>query len=111
MSLSQVWFSFEGRISRGTFWLKGILPYFVLGIVVGLVDVLAETNGILVSVLHILLIWPALAVSIKRWHDRDKSGWWVLISLIPLIGAIWAFIETGLLAGTPGPNRFGEESF
>jgi hypothetical protein len=46
-------------------------------------------------------------VYIKRFHDRDKSGWWVLIWLIPIIGAIWLLIELGFLKGTPGPNRFG----
>ena len=46
-------------------------------------------------------------VHIKRFHDRDKSGWWVLIGLIPIIGAIWLLIELGFLKGTPGPNRFG----
>ena len=60
-------------------------------------------------VLQVLLIWISLAVQIKRWHDRDKSGWWVLINLIPLIGAIWAFVETGCLRGTVGPNAYGPD--
>jgi uncharacterized membrane protein YhaH (DUF805 family) len=54
-----------------------------------------------------VLIWPALALQVKRWHDRDKSGWWVLIAFIPIIGAFWVLIECGFLDGTPGPNRFG----
>jgi uncharacterized membrane protein YhaH (DUF805 family) len=45
---------------------------------------------------------PSILVDIKRWHDRDKSGWWMPILFVPIIGAIWLF-----LAGTPGPNRFG----
>ena len=49
----------------------------------------------------------SLAIQVKRWHDRNKSGWWVLIGLIPLIGGIWALIETGFLAGDDGENRFG----
>jgi uncharacterized membrane protein YhaH (DUF805 family) len=48
-----------------------------------------------------------LAISIKQWHDRGKSGWWVLIGLIPFIGAIWALIETGFLEGDPGDNQYG----
>jgi uncharacterized membrane protein YhaH (DUF805 family) len=58
-----------------------------------------------------LAYWVALVlgviVYIKRFHDRDKSGWWVLIGLIPIIGAIWLPIELGFLKGTPRPNRFG----
>jgi uncharacterized membrane protein YhaH (DUF805 family) len=42
---------------------------------------------------------PAILVDIKRWHDRDKSGWWMLIALVPIIGAIWFLIETRLLGG------------
>lgn len=49
----------------------------------------------------------ALAVGVKRWHDRNKSAWWILIALIPYIGGIWILIECGCLRGTLGPNRFG----
>ena len=52
-------------------------------------------------------IIPAILVYIKRFHDRDKSGWWMLIVLIPIVGAIWLLVELGFLPGTPGPNRFG----
>ena len=54
-----------------------------------------------------LLFWMSLALQVKRWHDRDKSGTWVFINLIPFIGWIWSLIECGFLDGTPGPNRFG----
>ena len=54
-----------------------------------------------------LALIPSIIVYIKRFHDRDKSGWWVLIGLIPIIGGIWLLIELGFLKGTPGPNRFG----
>lgn len=49
-----------------------------------------------------LCSWPT-----KRWHDRNKSGWWNLISFIPIAGPIWAFIELGFLKGTPGANLYG----
>lgn len=111
MSFSQLYFSFDGRISRGTFWLKGFLPIIVISFVVGLIDGLAEAEGILVLVWQLLILWPGLALTAKRWHDRDKSGWWILIGLIPIIGGIWALIETGFLEGSHGPNRFGPESF
>jgi len=50
-----------------------------------------------------------LCVHIKRCHDRDQSGWWVLLLLIPVIGFIWAIINLGILEGTRGPNRFGPD--
>lgn len=64
-----------------------------------------ETADLLVN---LLLLWPALAISVKRWHDRDKPGWWALIAFVPVIGWIWVSIENGLMRGTHGPNRFGE---
>ncbi len=63
----------------------------------------------LVGLFFLPLYWIGLAVTVKRSHDRDKSGWWILIALIPLIGAIWFLIEFGFLRGTPGPNRFGPD--
>jgi uncharacterized membrane protein YhaH (DUF805 family) len=67
----------------------------------------ATTVGILV--LYVPMIWISLAVQIKRWHDRDKSGWWVLIGMIPCIGPIWAFVECGCLRGSFGPNGYGPD--
>ena len=110
MSYSEVYFSFDGRIGRRTFW-TGILLILVPSIVIGIIDAMVEAEGTLVTIWQILLIWPSLALSVKRWHDRDKSGWWVLIGFIPIIGAIWSLIETGFLAGTDGPNRFGPETY
>jgi uncharacterized membrane protein YhaH (DUF805 family) len=60
-------------------------------------------------IVNALIAWPAIAVSAKRWHDRDKSAWWVLIAFIPLIGQLWALVDNGFLRGTRGPNRFGPE--
>jgi uncharacterized membrane protein YhaH (DUF805 family) len=50
---------------------------------------------------------PMIVVSIKRWHDRNKSGWWVLFAFVPVIGSIWVLVETGFLRGTTGANNFG----
>jgi uncharacterized membrane protein YhaH (DUF805 family) len=58
-------------------------------------------------VFDFIVVWPSVAVQIKRWHDRNKSAWWVFISLVPIIGGIWAIIETVFLKGTQGKNRFG----
>lgn len=60
-------------------------------------------------VLLLLLLWPSICLYAKRWHDRDKSGWWSLIVLIPIIGGLWMLIELGFLRGTDGPNRFGPD--
>ena len=115
MTLVQVYFSFSGRIGRQTYWLKGILPIAVVSVVVGFIEEAIPTysaySGVPTILWQLLAIWPSLALTVKRWHDRNKSGWWVLIGLIPIAGGILALIETGLLKGTEGPNRFGSKTF
>jgi uncharacterized membrane protein YhaH (DUF805 family) len=103
-------FSFDGRINRGKFWL-GIAVLYAIPWVAFMLAAMANSSLLwwLASVVVLILIWPGLAISIKRWHDRGKSGWWILISFIPLIGPLWALIETGFLPGTPGTNRYGPD--
>ena len=54
------------------------------------------------------MIWIGLAVQAKRWHDQDKSAWWILINFVPFVGGLIVLIMCGFIAGTPGPNRFGD---
>ncbi len=124
-SIMQYLFSFQGRINRAKYW-----AFFGLSILVNLLFVAissilamafanagdpdaAQTASIIVSLLQLILVVPYvvawLAISVKRWHDRNKSGWWILIGLIPLIGPIWIFVECGCLRGTEGDNRFGPD--
>jgi len=109
----QFYLSAQGRVNRKQFWLWLVLPCTVISIVLVLVDLALGTYdakdgvGLFSSIFSLVVIVPALLVYIKRWHDRDKSGWWMLIVLIPLVGNIWFLVELGFLPGTPGPNRFG----
>lgn len=105
--------SFEGRINRAKLW-AGIGVMIAGSIIVAIIDALLGTQmgngmGILGLIYSLAMIYPAVALYAKRWHDRGKSGWWTLIILIPIVGAIWALIELGILAGTNGPNRFGAD--
>jgi uncharacterized membrane protein YhaH (DUF805 family) len=115
MPLSQLLFSFEGRIPRSTWWLSSIVLSLVNMAVVMTMGPLADENSLGAVMLIPLLAWFAflviasLALQVKRWHDRDKSGWWILIGFVPIIGGIWAFIECGCLRGTDGPNQFGPD--
>jgi uncharacterized membrane protein YhaH (DUF805 family) len=109
MGPAHIFFGFRGRIGRRTWWLYGVVALIGLGFVGNaLVRIAGFSTMVADSTVNLLLLWPALAVSIKRWHDRDKSGWWVLVNLIPLVGWLWALIENGFLRGTLGPNRFGD---
>lgn len=115
MPLSQLLFSFEGRIPRSTWWLSSIVLSLVNMAVMTTIGPLADEKSLGAVMLIPLLAWlafvviAALALQVKRWHDRDKSGWWILIGFVPIIGGIWAFIECGCLRGTDGPNQFGSD--
>jgi uncharacterized membrane protein YhaH (DUF805 family) len=104
----QFYLSAEGRPNRQQWWLRLIVPLIVIGIVLNVIGSALgtynpKTGGCLLSGLFgLAALIPSILVDIKRWHDRDKSGWWMPILFVPIIGAIWLF-----LAGTPGPNRFG----
>ena len=115
-------FSFQGRIGRKTFWLTALAVWAVYIVVA--VGIMFASGGFEamtdpqasadVGTINVLLIpfaiawfWLLLALQVKRWHDRDKSGWMVLVNLIPLIGFFWALVENGFLKGTEGDNRFG----
>jgi uncharacterized membrane protein YhaH (DUF805 family) len=106
----RILFSLQGRLSRRQFWLWGVLALLGLAVLghalLGIAGVDADRADLLVN---LLLVWPALAVSVKRWHDRDKSGWWVLLNLLPVIGWLWALVDNGFLRGTDGPNRYGDD--
>jgi len=108
MPITQVWFSFEGRIGRQTFWLKYFLPWLGLNIVAGIID---ATTGVpaVGLVVGLVGIWVGIAAHAKRCHDRDRTGWFQLIALIPVIGVIWLLVELGFLKGSEGENRFGPD--
>ena len=104
-----IFLSVKGRVSRRTFWLYGVLALLGLGLLcTALLGIAGVEPSRIEIIVNLLLVWPAIAVSAKRWQDRDRSPWWVLITLIPVIGWAWALIDNGFVRGTPGPNRFGE---
>lgn len=110
MTPGQILFSPHGRIPRRTYWLYGVLGLLGFSFVTGALLGIAGVNEQVASGLpSLLILWPSIAVSAKRWHDRDKSAWWILINFIPLVGFIWALVENGFLRGTEGPNRFGAD--
>ena len=102
-----LFFSLNGRIGRGQFWV-GMLCLFVVSLVLSVLGLFILGDSPLLTLIVLLItLWPSICVAGKRFHDRDKSAWWYLISLVPLIGAIWIIVECGFLVGTRGDNRFG----
>jgi len=96
----------NGRNGRLQWWMTGIvqIAVFLLSAPFLLPDGLASP-----ALLPILafIAWLGLVSNIRRYHDRNKSGWWLLFGFIPLIGALWQIIELGFLSGTRGDNDYG----
>ena len=96
--------NFEGRSNRGEYWwafLAIILISFVLGIIDGMLGIM-----VLGAIFSLATLIPGIAIGVRRLHDIDKSGWWLLIGLVPVVGFI-VLIYFFIQKPTPGPNRFG----
>ncbi len=94
-----VLFSFKERLNRKRFWL------YQIGIGLATAVPFLFGEGWLTGILE---LWAQAALSVKRAHDRDKSGWFVLVLLIPLV-QIWPVIELWFLRGTTGDNQYGPD--
>ena len=102
------YFNFKGRTSRKHFWLAilGIIIIeFVLGFVCGLAGVDEKTSNLISSILSLALLIPNLSIEVRRLHDINKSGWWLLLCLTG-IGAI-VILVFFCLASVDEGNRFG----
>ncbi len=106
--------SFDGRINRAKLW-AGVGVLVAVSIVASIIDAilglqLGESGlGVVSLIVAIASIYFALALYAKRWHDRDKSGWWSLIGIVPILGVIWMIVELGILEGVKGANRYGPD--
>lgn len=104
------YFSFKGRANRTEFWIvTAIIAAIVLAPMFFFFDPYSDEARKYVNLAALITLWPYLAVQVRRWHDRNKSGWWVLLNFIPIIGFFWVLIENGFLVGTSSSqaNRFG----
>ena len=96
--------TFSGRSSRSAYWWFYLFSILV-GIAAFLIDLALDTGGIVYGLTGLALLLPSLAVFFRRLHDAGHSGWWWLIALVPLIGAIVLLVFT--LQGSEPPNQWG----
>ncbi|MEP6880350.1 MAG: DUF805 domain-containing protein [Dokdonella sp.] len=117
MNWKNLLFSFEGRVGRGPYWMYFVVMLVVFGGLSAL-SMMALVNAenpssaggmasLPMMIAMLVMIWPSLAILAKRWHDVDKSAWWILIAFVPVVGGLIALVFNGFIAGTPGANRFG----
>jgi uncharacterized membrane protein YhaH (DUF805 family) len=140
MDWGHLFFKFNGRANRARFWIA-VLVFTVINVVLAVVGYVTDQSAVFQAVngmLSIVILIASIAVGVKRLHDRNKSGWYLLLFyLVPsilvaigiLIGAfvedstiiatvlgllafaigVWAFVEMGCLRGTIGVNQYGPD--
>lgn len=106
---------FEGRSRRMEYWmfqLGIVLAYVALLIITAVLGAISETLGSTVALLGLVVlglgcIVPSIACGVRRLHDQDKSGWLMLLALVPI--ASFVLLVFMFLDGTPGPNQYGDD--
>jgi uncharacterized membrane protein YhaH (DUF805 family) len=102
---------FKGRARRREYWFF-ILFNLIASVALTVIDFMTGSLdpelgiGLLSGLYSLAVLIPSLAVTVRRLHDTDRSGWWLLIGLVPLIGAIVLLVFM-LLDSTPGDNQHG----
>ena len=105
--LTQHYVDFQGRARRTEFWYF-ILAYFVIYIVLAIVDSIIGLGGLLAGLFALAVLLPSLGLEFRRLHDIGRSAWWLLIAFVPIVGAI-LLIYWFAQPGTSGPNEYGPD--
>lgn len=106
MTVVKNYVGFTGRAGRKEYWMFYLIYILIFVALSILSTMLPKIGGILAIVFVLGLFLPTIAVTIRRLHDTDHSGWWMLITVIPLVGLYLLYLL--IIEGTPGSNRFGE---
>jgi uncharacterized membrane protein YhaH (DUF805 family) len=94
---------FDGRAGRQEFWMFALI-HFGVAILLSIIDAVIGL-GFLATLYFLAVLLPAVGVTIRRLHDTDRSGWWALLGLVPILGL--ALLVLCALEGTPGDNQYG----
>lgn len=99
---------FDGRIRRMGWWIAGL----GMGLVGGMVDTILDRdlNWLMLMIFGIIamVVWLiGISLNVRRWHDLNRSGWWILINIIPVVGWIYSFVMLGFMSGDQGSNKYG----
>lgn len=102
---TQNYLNFKGRAGLAEYWYF-VLFNFVIQVILGIIDSAIGLKSILVYIYALGVLLPALGLTVRRLHDIGKSGWFILVSLIPIVGAIWLIVLL-VKKGDPKDNEFG----
>lgn len=96
---------FTGRARRTEYWMF-VLFNIIIALTIGLIEGMLASAGVVGMIYSLAVLIPSIAVAVRRLHDTDRSGWWLLIGLVPLIGAIVLMVFL-VLDSSPGQNQYG----
>ena len=101
---------FNGRSPRAEYWYFALFNVAVVMVLAVLGAIIGKLFMYVYYAYVLAILVPSSAVSIRRMHDIGRSGWWVLISLVPFIGSIW-YIVLAALPSQLGPNQYGPNPY
>lgn len=96
---------FNGRAGRAEFWYF-VLVNFVISCVLAFIARIIHPFGIIEGLYALAVLIPSIAVTVRRLHDSDKSGWLALLWIVPFVGWLIVLVLC-IMEGTPGPNQYG----
>ncbi|MEJ0029908.1 MAG: DUF805 domain-containing protein [Bacteroidota bacterium] len=97
-------FTARGRINRRTYWIASIFTWSTFYVLFNLIDLVSYTATLII---YPLLFWALISTAIKRIHDTGRSGVWLWIVLIPVVGPLILIFFLGFRKGNRTKNRFG----
>lgn len=113
-TLTENYANFEGRARRKEYWSFQLVSFIISLVLSGVLMAISPELSMIANIYSLAVLVPSLGLAVRRLHDVGKSGWFLLIVLIPLIGAIWLLVLffTDSEAGTNeyGPNPKAPES-
>ena len=98
--VTQHYFDFNGRARRAEFWWF-VLVYVIAIIILGIIQGILHLGAILTGLFELALLLPYLGAAVRRMHDTNRSGWWILLPIVNIV-----FLAG---AGTSGPNTYGPD--
>lgn len=99
-------FGAGGRLARGAFFLRVLLVLVLFALLDAALDPLLGAAA--VWLLNPVALWALGAAAVRRLHDRNRSGWWLLVGLLPVLGTLWVLWQF-CRAGVPDTNRWGAD--
>lgn len=107
MDVLKHWVLLRGRLSRGQFWLQMVLLWALF---YGVWEVSAlPPQGAELWLINGPMLWLLLTLCVRRLHDRNYAGWWLLAVVVPVFGAVWLVWQLAMRRGLDQANRWGED--